>query len=160
MPREAMVAAFDGCTKIMLEVEIAKDSYTASRKFNAEYLKNSNGDSPFRFASGMEHYLRHDQRAGFEARIYFSGPDTVKTALSQTFNVEDSSEGPFVPCGIKFAYREEYNFRVSNNSLFFKLVKDGYRLGVNEGRVPSLVTQPTAAAAVPTPTPTTGVVAA
>lgn len=155
MGRDASVQVFDRCTKLLLEVEMAKGDNRAAREFNDLYMKNAGNDSPFKHDSGEAHYLLHEKRVSFECRVYFSGPDWIGglKGIGCFHSVEPRPEGGFIPQGVKFRYRDEYGFRISNQKLFFKLVADGYHLGVNVGRgaVPAIETHPAAAPAVATP---------
>jgi hypothetical protein len=64
-----------------------------------------------------------ENKWGLEARIYFDGPALVVESLRGLgYHVEDRAGG---------GYKSDYRYRINSQTLFWKLVRHGYRLGEN-----------------------------
>ncbi len=102
---------------LRIEVEIEPPS---RRKFETRYLAET-GDSPC-----VDGYNLQKNRWGVQCRIYFNGNDVLIHNLRMMgYTVEDDAE--------KRGYRSsEYAYRVTGDRLFWRLIRDGFRIGDNE----------------------------
>ena len=106
----ASVSLFSKCSKICLKVEVSPSSVA---QFIDKYITLT-GENP----QISQHYRVFENKWGIEGRIFFNGPE-------------------FVPQNLRiFSYNSEiindnYSYKINNNELFWKMIRDGYKLGEN-----------------------------
>jgi biotin operon repressor len=101
-------------SRVLLEAEV---NPKGRHKFEEEYERAS-GDPP----NKGDYYQHQPNKYGAELRIYFEAPASVVKELKlRGYHIEQRAGG----------YRSNYPYRINDNSLFFKLVELGLRLGEN-----------------------------
>jgi len=104
----------DEFTRILLEVEV---SPKGQGDFESEYYEIT-GERP----EVGEYYQIQPDKWGLECRIYFDAPYHLCDRLRDLgYHVEERDSG----------YRSDYEFRINNNELFWRLATEGLLLGEN-----------------------------
>jgi protein subunit release factor B len=98
---------------LFLEVEVHPSKV---KDFEEKYLEKT-GES----ASYQEGFQAQSNKWGTECRIYFNAPEETVKKLEENYNISKASRG----------YRDEYDYRINSQELFWNLIEKGYRLGSN-----------------------------
>ena len=106
-----------GTHGLLLEAEVAGGS---QERFENRYLKATGVNiSP----GDPVHYQHQPNKWGQELRVYFNDPGMADCLTASGIRVEHGRSGYL---------SGEYEYRVNNNSFWWKLVEDhGLRLGLN-----------------------------
>lgn len=98
---------------LFLEVE-AKPNKVES--FKKKYLEKTRD-----VASDQEGFQVQENKWGVECRIYFNAPAETVKKLEENYDLSKAIRG----------YRDEYDYRINSQDLFWILIEKGYRLGSN-----------------------------
>lgn len=107
------MVAFGLAHNVLMEVELPKKRrQDFSDRYYAATGKRPNG----------QHFQSQEDKWGVECRIYFDAPAAVIANLKKAgYHVEHRSTG----------YGSDRPYRVNSQELFWDLVDQGYRLGIN-----------------------------
>lgn len=101
--------------RVLLEAEVSKSAW-------ADFIKKY-GLLTGEDATNLQYCQLQPNKWGLEARLYFDGDETLISNLAKL--------GYHVELRESAGYRDDYSYRVNSQSLFWRAVEHGYRLGPN-----------------------------